>query len=198
MLFASEESLLPLIFTGISAGFTACGTAIVWLWRDNRKRTKILEKRCEEVEEKERKCQTKTVWLESQIDQLSSQIENQFGPDSIQAVIGVDFGGIIREWSPSAVSMLGWRVREVLGKPITMLIPEKYRDEHSSAYEKAVNSGLPEYGPRDVFIMHRSGIEIPVTINLSAYRSGDKKIMRAVVRRRVEGGELSGVGKVHL
>src|SRR5690606_39704363 len=55
---------------------------------------------------------------------------------SEDAIITKDLHGIITSWNDSAAKMFGYRKEEVIGQPITILIPEVHLDEETDILKK--------------------------------------------------------------
>ena len=63
---------------------------------------------------------------------------------SADAIIGKDLNGIITSWNQGAEGLFGYTAQEVVGKPVTILIPQERADEEisilaASAKESASN-----------------------------------------------------------
>ena len=61
---------------------------------------------------------------EANAQQLASIVE--FSND---AIIGEDLDGVITSWNRGAERIYGYTAQEVIGKPVTILIPPEFRDE---------------------------------------------------------------------
>lgn len=57
------------------------------------------------------------------------------------AVVIVDEKGTIRGWSRGAVELLGYLPREILGKPLSVLLPEESKARHEAGFAKYVTQG---------------------------------------------------------
>jgi PAS domain S-box-containing protein len=55
---------------------------------------------------------------------------------SEDAIIGSDLDGIIRSWNPAAASLFGYSSEEIIGQPITRLMPEELHSEESQIMSK--------------------------------------------------------------
>jgi PAS domain S-box-containing protein len=55
---------------------------------------------------------------------------------SDDAIVSKDLNGVIATWNGGAERLFGYLEQEVIGKPITMLIPEEHRDEETRILER--------------------------------------------------------------
>jgi PAS domain S-box-containing protein len=105
----------------------------------------------------------------------------EFSPD---AILVVDQAGKITEANAQVERFFGYRRGELMGQPIELLIPERFRDAHPgrrkeySAHPRvrAMGAGLELYGRR------KDGAEFPVDIMLGPIAGPDGAAVLAVVR----------------
>lgn len=57
------------------------------------------------------------------------------------AMVVIDEAGLIREFSPAAERMFGWKAREVQGKNVRILMPEPHREAHDGYMERYYRTG---------------------------------------------------------
>jgi PAS domain S-box-containing protein len=57
------------------------------------------------------------------------------------AVIFADREGVIRLWNRGAEIIFGWGEAEAIGRPLTLIIPEKFRHAHDEGFRRAVQTG---------------------------------------------------------
>lgn len=92
------------------------------------------------------------------------------------AIVVCDDTGKIVEWDAGAVSMFHWTRQAVLGKNITVIIPEERRQEHDAAFRKMVAAhkipSRPE--PMDLTAVTRDGERIAVAITLRGWDESAK------------------------
>lgn len=184
------------IISGVGAAFVALAGAVGYLFRENRHLTKKHSeadtKHFEELEKIERELtreRIKSAYKDGEIIRLMTQIENLSGAESVEAVIVADaLTGLICEWSTMALVIFGWQKREIIGKPITTLIPDRYMAEHSQGWEKFVQTKIPKGHIREFYGLHKSGNEKPITVQYEAFANHTGQVfVRARIRTRLNG-----------
>ena len=125
-------------------------------------------------------------YLEATIDRLNGIIEARGSVETATIIVQVQ-SGLIKDWSPGATVMFGWRADEAIGKPVTVLVPKKYRQKHLEAWDKYVaGSKIPKRGPLEAHAMTKSGRIIPVNISYSCWDEKNSIMVAAVIRNRIE------------
>lgn len=105
----------------------------------------------------------------------------EYSPD---AVLVTDPSGSIVRTNAQAARMFDYERRELVGQPIELLIPERFRTihpKHRGGYSaqprvRAMGAGLELYGRR------KDGSELPVDIMLSPVETADGPLVLAVIR----------------
>src|SRR4051794_9429755 len=54
------------------------------------------------------------------------------------AIIGADRDGLVTKWLAGAERLFGWRRAEMLGRPLSTIVPEELRARYLEAFESAV------------------------------------------------------------
>jgi len=93
------------------------------------------------------------------------------------AIIVIDQLGVIRSYNQSAQVLFGYSVDEVIGKNITMLMPEKERGAHDG-YLNARNSGAVDHVVgriRSIEALKKDGTTFPAHIAISEFETHDGK-----------------------
>lgn len=112
------------------------------------------------------------------------------------AVIAIDDGGEIVYANRAVERLFGYAPAELIGEPVTMLMPERYRSKHEEAFttylqtgERTVNWNCVEFPGR-----HRDGREIELSISFrEMYRDGGRLFtgfIRNITRREEQEEEL--------
>jgi PAS domain S-box-containing protein len=96
-------------------------------------------------------------------------------PDGI---VMVDAEGRIELVNPQAELMFGYRAEELIGRPLEVLVPERFRRVHVA--HRASFAGRPRLRPMgadlDLYALRRDGSEFPVEIRLAPVRSDDGEL----------------------
>jgi formate hydrogenlyase transcriptional activator len=109
----------------------------------------------------------------------------EFSPD---AIIVTDAEGKIAEVNAQAIDLFGYPRAELVGKPVEVLIPERFRNLHPShrtdysahPRPRPMGIGLELYGRR------KDGSEFPVDIMLSPVEMPNGRVVVSVVRNTSE------------
>jgi len=94
---------------------------------------------------------------------------------SDDAIIGKDLSGRVTSWNKAAETMFGYASEEMIGEPITRIIPEDRLDEEASIL------GWIRHGQKIVHYVterqHKHGAIIPVSLTVSPIRDGNGAII---------------------
>ncbi|HEY5812368.1 MAG TPA: PAS domain S-box protein, partial [Terrimicrobiaceae bacterium] len=107
---------------------------------------------------------------------------------SEDAIISKDLNGIIMTWNKGAVRIFGYRPDEVLGKPITILIPLERHDEETEILRKIRRGDRVEH--YETIRVRKNGARIDVSLTVSPLRDksgviiGASKIARDITERK--------------
>lgn len=100
------------------------------------------------------------------------------------AVIAVDGSGLIALVNQQTESLFGYARSELFGRPIELLMPNRFRAKHVA--EREHYFAAPQLRPMgeklDLWGRHRSGREFPVEISLSPLRTAAGLFVTATIR----------------
>ena len=100
------------------------------------------------------------------------------------AIISADSAERILTWNKGARKIFGYTEEEVVGKSLTILIPERYRDAHRKGLERVRVSG--ETGGNGSTIelhgLRKDANEFPLEISLAAWEAGGNTFYSGIVR----------------
>ncbi len=96
---------------------------------------------------------------------------------SHDAIIGWDAGKAITSWNPGAERLYGWTEAEMLGRSISLLIPEEQKEEASAICER-LKAGLPIELP-DTLRQHKSGRLLEVWVSSSPIKNAAGEVIGA-------------------
>lgn len=117
-----------------------------------------------------------------------------FSPD---ALIVVDDGGLIRFANETVTSLLGYKPCELVGRPVSQLLPEHQRERHAQYVKCYVrepqNRESRDMGAQatDQFARRADGSEFAVAIRLAPFRIKGRPFVAAAIRDVTERREFS-------
>ena len=107
---------------------------------------------------------------------------------SDDAIISKDLNGVVTSWNPCAEKMFGYKAEEIVGKPITTIIPpELHEDEHRILEAIARGERIEHF---ETIRLKKSGEHVEVSLTISPIKDdqgnviGAAKISRDITQRR--------------
>jgi PAS domain S-box-containing protein len=103
---------------------------------------------------------------------------------AIDAIISGDAEGKIRSWNSAATALFGYTEAEVIGQPIDVIIPERYREAHQKGIHR-VSSGGPSHvigKTVELAAIRKDGSEFPVELSLATWFLDDKRYYTGIIR----------------
>lgn len=99
----------------------------------------------------------------------------RFAPE---ALVTADSEGRIVSWNSGAVRMFGWRAPEVLGKPLTMIVPQDQRAAHQEGFARAVQDRRSRLAGQvlQMTALRRDGRTFPVELIISVWPAEENEI----------------------
>jgi PAS domain S-box-containing protein len=100
------------------------------------------------------------------------------------AIVTADAAGRILGWNPAAGRIFGYPAEEVVGRPLTILIPETYREAHEAGIARVVETGETRVIGRTVELtgLRRDGSEFPVELSLSTWTEDGRRFFAGILR----------------
>jgi PAS domain S-box-containing protein len=108
---------------------------------------------------------------------------------SEDAIISKDLNGIITSWNQAAERVFGYTAEEVIGKPITLLIPPERHDEEPGILARIQRGERIEH--YETVRQHKDGSLLDISLTVSPIRDalgnivGASKIARDITRRKL-------------
>ncbi len=124
----------------------------------------------------------------SDMDKIASISQQllQFSPD---ALIVVDFDGVILFANATSRALFGYSREQLVGQNIDMLVPERFRFRHGAHVAGFLRDPTSrEMGARiiDLFARRADGTEFPAGIRLAPIHEADKTFVAAAIRDMTE------------
>jgi len=103
---------------------------------------------------------------------------------AIDAIISGDASGNIRAWNSAATALFQYNEAEVIGQPIEIIIPERYRQRHRTGI-KRVSSGGPSHvigKTVELAALRKNGTEFPVELSLATWFLDEDRYFTGIIR----------------
>jgi len=91
-------------------------------------------------------------------------------------ILTIDAQGIIETCNPASERLFGYRSSEMLGQPVTMLMPSPYREEHHSYLQHYLTTRQPKIIGlgREVLGRRKDGSLFPMSLSVGEMRLEDR------------------------
>lgn len=118
----------------------------------------------------EKTVQERTKTLRENEAKLTSLVEN-----AVDAIITINEHGIIQSFNTSAISMFGYKLSEVIGQNVKMLMPNPYKEEYDVYLSNYLNTGEKKIIGigREVTALRKDGTTFPIELSVSEIDSED-------------------------
>ena len=112
---------------------------------------------------------------------------------AVDAIITIDERGLIDTANPATEQMFGYGRDELVGRNVSMLMPDPYRSDHDAYLERYVRTGearIIGIG-REVVGLRKDGTTFPLDLSVSECRLADRRMFTGILhdvsnRRRLE------------
>ena len=104
---------------------------------------------------------------------------------ALDAIITIDYKGLITFWNPQAEKIFGWQEKEVLGKQLTdYIIPHYHKNGHEKGIENYNKTGK---GPvlnkiLELPAVNKDGKEFPIELSIIPVKQGDTEFFCSFIR----------------
>lgn len=111
----------------------------------------------------------------ARLENAPDKAVSSFAEATALAIMTTDADGAITSWNASAERLFGhWR-DEVLGRPLHIIIPERFRRAHDAGFERVRAGGEPKLAGKtvEVVALKADGSEFPIELSLATWRTGE-------------------------
>lgn len=114
----------------------------------------------------------------------SAQLLAEFAQMTKLGLLIADGTGVVQHVNPAAAAIFGYAPEELMGAPVTAIIPERLRAAHSFGMGQVFNGQKTKHGgkPVEVTGLRKDATEVPVEITLSVWRSDGDICAGAIIR----------------
>jgi PAS domain S-box-containing protein len=128
--------------------------------------------------------------LEVQVKERTSELkssEERFRSistsSSVAMIVASDYAGRVISWNPAAEKAFGYCEEEILGRPLTDIMPERYKAAHTNGLQRAVEKGdYHAIGTTlNLYALKKNGEEFPIELSLGTWEQDGEKYFSAVI-----------------
>ncbi len=100
------------------------------------------------------------------------------------AIISADSEGKIISWNNGARQIFGYEEEEILGEPLTILMPERYRDVHRKGFARFISTGKAKVLGKTVELegLRKDGSEFPIELSIASWKMDKGMFFSAIIR----------------
>jgi PAS domain S-box-containing protein len=100
------------------------------------------------------------------------------------AIISADSAGNIVSWNHSAKLMFGYTEAEVMGQPLTLILPDRYHESHLIEMTRVRTGGEKHIIGKAIEVegLRKYGSEFPLELSLSEWQVENNKFYTAIIR----------------
>lgn len=104
--------------------------------------------------------------------------------DAVDAVVTADAEGLITGWDAQAEHMFGWPAAEIVGRPLTLLMPQRARAAHTDGVARVAVTGRTALAGQTITTtaLTRDGQEFGVRILIGLHTGEGAPVICAVIR----------------
>ncbi|HEY3131852.1 MAG TPA: PAS domain S-box protein [Acidobacteriota bacterium] len=103
---------------------------------------------------------------------------------AVDAILSADSEGNITFWNNAAREIFGYSEEQVLGKPLTFLMPARPREDHASGIERFMGTGESRLLGKTIELsgLRKNGMEFPLELSLTSWKAGSQVFFTAILR----------------
>ncbi len=109
-----------------------------------------------------------------------------FAASANDALVTADAAGDIVSWNAAAERMFGYAAAEVAGRPLSLLMPERFRVMHDAGLRRVVEHGAAASrligGTVEVVGQRKDGSEFPLELSLGTWETGEGRFFSGIIR----------------
>jgi PAS domain S-box-containing protein len=129
----------------------------------------------------------KLVFKMNRVENALTAKEEQFrqvvqtAPDGI---VLADGDGRVVSWNSAAQQLFGYTQEEILGQPLTIIMPTRYQEDHLRGLEvvKATGGSLQTGRTIELYGLRKDGSEFPIELSISTWKSRGQMLSCGIIR----------------
>jgi diguanylate cyclase (GGDEF)-like protein/PAS domain S-box-containing protein len=102
---------------------------------------------------------------------------------AVEGIVTINERGIVESFNPAAEQMFHYAAREVVGRNVSMLMPEPHAAEHDAYLQRYVTTGHARLvGTRELLAVRKDGSQFSIEISLTEIQIGKKRNFTGFIR----------------
>jgi diguanylate cyclase (GGDEF)-like protein/PAS domain S-box-containing protein len=103
---------------------------------------------------------------------------------AFDAIVTITPDGVVRWFNRGAERIFGYRAEEVIGQPVTVLMPERYRELCVAGLHRYLRTGEAHVvgGTTELVGLRKDGSEFPIEISLGEFTEDGEQLFTGVIR----------------
>jgi PAS domain S-box-containing protein len=116
-------------------------------------------------------------------ERLASVIQS-----SLDGIVVIDEDGVVELFNPASERLFGYTADEVVGRNVSMLMPEPYRGEHDGYLSRYLETGVPHVigVGREVEGLRKDGTTFPFELSLAEVRLDERRLFTSAIHDLTE------------
>ncbi len=108
------------------------------------------------------------------------------------AIVTGDSDGNIVTWNAAAERIFGHGSKSAIGKPLSILMPERFRAAHDAGIARVVKTGKTKVIGQVLALtgLHATGREFPIELTLSTWEMGNQRFFGGIIRDVTERADM--------
>jgi len=98
------------------------------------------------------------------------------------AIVVLDAEGKVAFWNRAAEEVFGYSADEIMGKPLTMVIPERFRMKHTEGFKGAVLKGRMRPKRAELSGLRKDGTEVLFEVSITSLKLEDETFFIGILR----------------
>jgi PAS domain S-box-containing protein len=103
---------------------------------------------------------------------------------AFDAIVTITPDAIVRSFNPGAERIFGHSAEEVIGWPVTLLMPERYRDLCAAGLQRYLETGEARVvgSTTELVGLRNDGGEFPIELSLGEMHEGEERLFTGIIR----------------
>ncbi len=100
------------------------------------------------------------------------------------AIMSVDSVGSVVHWNKAAEDIFGYSAQEAVGKPLSLMMPDRFREAHDKALRQMVSTlgSRPSRRTVEVAGLKKDGNEFPAELSIADWETREGKFFTGILR----------------